>query len=103
MAPHEDPVPAPREERRPDHAGTEHARRGRRAGGLDTQRLREADDRVLGRGVAGGRGPASAPAIEAVFTMWPKRCRSMIGYAACTPWTTPRRLTSMMRFQPSIV
>jgi hypothetical protein len=39
-------------------------------------------------------GSVARPAIEAVFTMWPKPCRSMTGYANCTPWMTPFRFTT---------
>src|SRR5439155_943834 len=35
--------------------------------------------------------------------MWPNPCASITRYAAATPLTTPRRFTSMMRYQSSIV
>ncbi len=35
--------------------------------------------------------------------MWPWPCRIICGYAAATPWTTPRTLMSMMAFHWSNV
>ena len=46
---------------------------------------------------------AIRPPIEAVLTMWPLPWRTISGYAACTPCTTPRMLTSMIEFQWSRV
>ncbi len=42
------------------------------------------------------RAPGTRPASEAVLTMWPRPWLHMTGYAARTPWTTPRKLTSIV-------
>src|SRR5215207_9431172 len=45
-------------------------------------------------------GPATRPATDAVFTMWPPSAlRSRWGRKAWTPWMTPHRLTSTTHFQ----
>ena len=49
------------------------------------------------------RPAAISPPIEAVLTIWPEPRRTMSGYAAATPCTTPRMFTSMIAFHWSSV
>ena len=46
-------------------------------------------------------GPATRPAIDAVFTMWPAACCIRIGTNARIPWITPQRLTPSTHSQVS--
>ena len=77
--------------------GDEHAHADAGALELVAQRLREADDRVLGRAVGTEAGVATKLAPEPVLTMWPSPCSIMRGTKLRMPFATPRTLTPSSR------